>query len=95
MPTLLEFGRKWVWQLINNIYIREMERVVEFVPDSLHHLMTAPRHARRYYNWRWICTAKTSYEQYNCSFNYGKTNKHIAYAPKDCEYAVIIMFSMF
>ena len=44
----------------------------EFLPDSIHWLMTAPRHVRRYQNWRWISTAKNAYQQYSCSFECGK-----------------------
>ena len=57
--SILEFCHKLVWKIINNIYIGEREGGGgEFLPDSIHQLMTAPRHARRYHNWRWICTEK-------------------------------------
>ena len=61
----------WCGNLLT-IYIREQEGGVGFFPYSIHWLMTAPRHARGYYNRRWICTAKTAYQQYICSFKFGK-----------------------
>ena len=67
----------------------------EFFPDSIHWFMAAPRNVRRYQNRRWICTAKTAYQKYNCSFKYGKKIRNIVYAPQECGYAVIVMFSMF
>ena len=72
MLELLEFRRKFVWQIINNIYIGEREGGVEFSTESIHRLTTAPRHARRYQIRRWICTAKTTYQWYSCSFKCGK-----------------------
>ena len=56
MPALLIFCRKLAWKLINNIYIWERNGGVEFLPDSIHWLMTTQRHARIYKNQRYICT---------------------------------------
>ena len=58
MPTLPEFCWKMVWQIINNIYIREREEGGEFFPESINFLITAPIQARRYHNRRLICTGK-------------------------------------
>ena len=72
ITTLLEFHWKLEWRLINNIYIGNQEGGVAFLPEYIHQLMTAPRHARRYHNRRWICTKNNSHQQYSCSFKRGK-----------------------
>ena len=85
MPTLLEFGLKFLWQLINNICIGEREGGGEFLPDSIRRLRTPPRHAIRYQNWRWICTAKTAYQQYICSFKLKKNKKVLRMNPRSID----------
>ena len=73
MPALLEFCRKLAWKIMNNIYIGGNQGGGGgFFPDSIHLLMAAPRHVRRYQNPRWICTGKTVYQRYSCSFKCGK-----------------------
>ena len=52
MPMLLEFHQKLSWKLINNIYIGKYDGGFDFFPESIHRFMTAPRHTKRYHNWR-------------------------------------------
>ena len=71
---LLNFCWNLALQLINNIYIRERKgggAGVELLLDPINRFITAPRHTRRYQNYRCICTVKPVNQQYNCSFKCG------------------------
>ena len=72
VPTLLMFRRKLAWELINNQWIGRQERAVNVQIDEVHSLLMAPKHARKYRNRRWICDAKSAYQQYMCSTHCGK-----------------------
>ena len=69
-PTLLQFRRLLAWQLIKNRWIVEEERVeAELRVGEVHQLLTAPKNAKSYRNWRWDCTATAPYQQYKCRKN--------------------------
>ena len=84
----------WSWH-VNLLTYYTLGNGGGFLTDSTHLLMTAPMYARRYKNWRWICTTETAYQHYSCSFKCWKIWGHILYTPQGCGYAVILMFGIF
>ena len=84
----------WSWH-VNLLTYYTLGNGGGFLTDSTHLLMTAPMYARRYKNWRWICTTETAYQHYSCSFKCWKRWGHILYTPQGCGYAVILMFGIF
>ena len=66
-PTLLKFRRLLAWEMIRNRWIVEEERAEEALRvGDVHVLLTAPKHAKRYRNRTWDCTAAAPYQQYKC-----------------------------
>ncbi len=75
-PTLLKFRRILAWQLINNRWIVEEERAeAEARIGTVHHLLTAPKHAKKYQRRRWECTAAAPYQQYKVQVPRGMQQK--------------------
>ena len=98
MAALLEFCRNLVWQLINNIYIGKWEGGDELFPDSIHWLMTAPRHVKRYQNRMWICTAKPPINSTAAALNAEKIRTYCVYTPgvwicSDCNVQHVLIAS--
>jgi hypothetical protein len=57
-PILLKFCRILAWQLINNSWIVEEERAeAEARIGTVHRILTAPKHAKKYQRCKWECTA--------------------------------------
>jgi hypothetical protein len=72
-PTLLVFHWQMAWQLINNSRIVEEEQEAREVGEqTIHTMMTAPPHAKKFKYQRWDCTAIAAYQQYACSARCGK-----------------------
>ena len=72
-PTLLSFRQRLAWQMIENSWIMtEAELKNEVNNESVHQLMTAPPHAKCFWNWRWNTSAKQKHQQYMCRNHCGK-----------------------
>jgi hypothetical protein len=82
-PMLLVFCWQLAWQLINNSRIVEEEHEAREVGEqTIHTLMTAPPHAKKFKYQRWDCTAIAAYQQYACSARCGKKIRtYCAYNP--------------
>ena len=69
MPTLLNFRRKYAWQLIlNEDLVEETVEHYQMVLEGRHTLCRAPPHARVYRNRHWIYDALQKYQQYACGY---------------------------
>ncbi len=69
MPTLLNFRRKYGWQLIlNDDLVEETMEHYQMTLQGCHTLCRAPPHARIYCNLHWICNALQRYQQYACGY---------------------------
>ena len=69
MPTLLNFCRKYGWQLImNNDLVEDMVEHYQLTLEGAHTLCRAPPNARVFRNRHWICDAMQKYQQYACSY---------------------------
>jgi len=73
LPTLVVFRRRLAWLLINNAWIiQEEQRAREVGEQTIHVLMTAPPHAKKFRYQRWDCSAAAAYQQYACGERCGK-----------------------
>jgi hypothetical protein len=67
MPTLLNFRRKYGWQLImNDDLVEDTVEHYQLTLEGAHTLCRAPPHARVFRNRHWICDAMQRYQQYAC-----------------------------
>jgi hypothetical protein len=69
MPTLLNFRRKYGWQLImNDDLVEDTVEHYQLMLEGNHTLCCAPPHARVYRNRHWICDTHQRYQQYACGY---------------------------
>ena len=69
MPTLLNFRRKYGWQLImNDDLVEDTVEHYQLTLEGAHTLCRAPPHARIFRNRHWICDAMQRYQQYACGY---------------------------
>ena len=88
VPTLHEFRRKLALELINNEFLPQTQDSAKKQPPRgvkiavKHTLKTAPNFASYYRGYRWVCRAKSKYQQYTCK-RYGCTRRIRTYC--SCE----------
>jgi hypothetical protein len=78
VPTLQSFRHKLAWQLIKNKWLVTENANEQNTVATVHQLMNAPPHAKRYVNGAWDCSAKVKYQNYHCTMkNCGEPPKRV------------------
>ena len=98
MPTLLNFRRKYGWQLImNDDLVEDTVEHYQMTLEGAHTLCRAPPHARAYQNRHWICDPMQRYQQYMHVATLGTTtgSELIMHAVPVYVCVVLVTFVMF